>query len=614
MELGLGGSIRVAIDGRVAAPFLRRLAQHAHQQRVVGPLGIEARLDGEHALEHQPAGIEVGASQRGLLGEMRLAGLERSLVGLLEALGLGRDVGRDALVQRPPFLAQRADVFGERLGRFLHADQGLHFLDQLDALRRRDVVLPLPQLVEAGVELLEAARELRRQRRRGLQRLLDRLPEPRRLARVATLQRGAAEADQARDLAVGLVFRWRASRPAPRLRRRALRPPPPVRWRRRRPARRPGPRPPAAAPAARRRARVRAPRRPRAPPPGARVRAPAPPRPRGNARGRGRRAGGRRRRGSPARPASAPPAATAWSDRRRRRPVGELLERRADRRGLAGGEIGLAPAGEQRVVALLDELVGRLVLAAQAWQQLVPQRGVVDRRGSGLPHARGRAVDRQPREFGCVDRARSDRAQQLLVLGRIDRRVAGARPVPAEAPRRTAPGQGQGPAPCGTGWTAASSSKRIQDRPRCNGPGARWPRRGAGTGTGTGAGTGTGGAGRARDQRATMAPRARRCPRAQGMGRNARMSPVNRRLWTELCGYGRLATAAAAAVEGEDVIAAAAGTRSSSRSPCVAAPGVVSLDGRARAESRRCTPRTERPPLNCPPCCRSRLKSRATRA
>ncbi len=69
-----------------------------------------------------------------------------------------------------------------------------------------------------------------------------------------------------------------------------------------------------------------------------------------------------------------------------------------------------------------------------------------------------------------------------------------------------------------------------------------------------------------------------------------------------------------AAAEGEALIAAPAGARSSSRSPRAAAPGVASLDGRVRAESRQCRPRTQRPDLNRPPRRRPGLRSRATRA
>ena len=203
-ELPVERAARVAIHRSVAAPVLRRLAQHAHDQRVIGLLRIERRLEGEQALEHLLARVEIRAADRRLFGEVHLAGLEGSGERLLESFGFRRGFDREALVDRAPFLTQRADVFGERLGRFVHADQRFHFLDQLDALRCGDVVFPLPQFVQARVELFEAASERGRERRCVRQRGLDRLTESRGLARIATGERRATEADQADDLCTRL--------------------------------------------------------------------------------------------------------------------------------------------------------------------------------------------------------------------------------------------------------------------------------------------------------------------------------------------------------------------------------------------------------------------------
>jgi hypothetical protein len=102
-----------------------------------------------------------------------------------------------------------------------------------------------------------------------------------------------------------------------------------------------------------------------------------------------------------------------------------------------------------------DDLVRRLVLAAQARQQLVQLRGIVDGRGGGLPHARRGSFDRYPGEFGGLWSPTI--VPNSLVFSRIDR---GHGFTGELLPRAVAAGQ----SPCGTGAIAASLFKMIQDR------------------------------------------------------------------------------------------------------------------------------------------------------
>jgi len=100
----------------MAAPLARRLAQHLRDQRKIGLLALLRRFEGLQALEHLLAGFQVLPSRSGLQREELLARLERCLECLLEPLGLGRGVAGDPLVDRSPFLLQRADMLSERLG------------------------------------------------------------------------------------------------------------------------------------------------------------------------------------------------------------------------------------------------------------------------------------------------------------------------------------------------------------------------------------------------------------------------------------------------------------------------------------------------------------------
>ena len=191
----------------MAAPLTRRLAQHLRDQREIGLLALLRRFEGLQALEHLLAGFQVLPSRSGLQREELLARLERCLECLLEPLSLGRRVAGDSLVDRSPFLLQRPDVLSERLGFFVRAHQRFHFLDQLDALRGDGIVLPLLELVQPLVELLQAPREVGWHRGRRLHCLVNSHAKPGRLARVASPKCVARQADQAADFALGLRFR-----------------------------------------------------------------------------------------------------------------------------------------------------------------------------------------------------------------------------------------------------------------------------------------------------------------------------------------------------------------------------------------------------------------------
>ena len=120
-----------------------------------------------------------------------------------------------------------------------------------------------------------------------------------------------------------------------------------------------------------------------------------------------------------------PPSQRVRRQRRRvqsvMRPRRMLLERGANRFGIAVGLREAALPGNDRVEPLFDQFVRRLVPATQAREQFVPHGRILDRRCRGLAQARGLAFQRELHELGRLHGTRFDGAQQLLLFFRIDR-------------------------------------------------------------------------------------------------------------------------------------------------------------------------------------------------
>jgi hypothetical protein len=189
MEAGLQFLHDALVHGRVLAPLAARLDEHLLDRPPVGLLAVLLGREGRESLDQRLAPRLVRFAMRGLLREVLAAGFVGALGRLLELLPLGRGVLSRAAVQGAPLVAQPADVFRELLGRHLRADQRLNARKQLAALRHDREGLPVPELREPCIHLLESDREPRRQGRGLCQCLLDGRSQPRRPRRPAVIER-----------------------------------------------------------------------------------------------------------------------------------------------------------------------------------------------------------------------------------------------------------------------------------------------------------------------------------------------------------------------------------------------------------------------------------------
>ena len=96
-------------------------------------------------------------------------------------------------------------------------------------------------------------------------------------------------------------------------------------------------------------------------------------------------------------------------------PSGMLLEQFAKLCRFTSGLFGPALLGKQRVAFLPDDLVDRLVLAADPRQQIVQLPGVEDGLSGGLPDPDRRAFRHQPGQHGGV----VDTGEHLVQAGRV---------------------------------------------------------------------------------------------------------------------------------------------------------------------------------------------------
>ena len=93
------------------------------------------------------------------------------------------------------------DPVRQRLGLDGGIDERLHFLHELDPLRRDRESLPVLQVGELLVELLQLTGHVTRQRRSGRQLLLDRTPQTGRTAGAAIVECHVRLTNEATDLA-----------------------------------------------------------------------------------------------------------------------------------------------------------------------------------------------------------------------------------------------------------------------------------------------------------------------------------------------------------------------------------------------------------------------------
>ncbi len=142
-----------AIHRRVPAPLLRSLAQDGRHRAPVRMLAALGTFEGSKPLEHEPAFLHIFLPQPGLRLEIFTARLVGRLRGLVKALPVGLRIADDSLADRFPFVLQPLDPIGESLGRFLRSNKCFHLLDQLRALGRHGVILPLLELMQLHIEL-----------------------------------------------------------------------------------------------------------------------------------------------------------------------------------------------------------------------------------------------------------------------------------------------------------------------------------------------------------------------------------------------------------------------------------------------------------------------------
>jgi hypothetical protein len=165
-----------AIDRRMAAPFLSRLAQRGRHQRPVGVLPVVTGLEcGESCDQcHSPLEIALALTREHLkVFPTRLIGALRRL---MEALPVGLGIRSNALADGFPVILQAFDFGGELVRVVFGAHQRFHRFDELRAFGRRGVVLPVLELIQPGVELLQLTRKMDWHRGRALHLLFDRAP------------------------------------------------------------------------------------------------------------------------------------------------------------------------------------------------------------------------------------------------------------------------------------------------------------------------------------------------------------------------------------------------------------------------------------------------------